>query len=81
MFSNVCNYRSSLQQLNHARQILVEHGISGLSGRDFSELYESDESVCPRVSIGPSSVTQTNMSFLDNETGDLVCSPWEDPFG
>ena len=94
MFSNLCNYPSSLQQLDNARRILVENGISGLSGRDFKllsaekkkislydELYESDESVCPRVSIVPSSVTQTNMSFLDNETGDLVCSPCEDPLG
>ena len=65
--------------------MLVENIISGLSGRDFkllsnkqnkislyNELYGDEESVYPRVSIGPSSVIQTNMSFLDHETDDLT---------
>ena len=95
MFSNLCNYPSSLQQLDHARRSLVENGISGLSGRDFKllsaeqkkmslydELFESGASVSRRVSSGPpSAFQQTGMSFPDDETNDSTCSPCEDPVG
>ena len=93
MFANLCNVPSSLQQLNFARDMLIENGICGLSGRDFkllsaeqkkmslyNELSENGESDGHRVSSGlPANLQQTNMSFLDNETDDLICSPCEDP--
>ena len=48
----------------------------------YNELFENGESDGHRVSSGlPTDLQQTNMSFQDNETGDLVCSPCEAPFG